>query len=474
MKEGSCGTNNILLWRAGQSTLELLIALAIVALSVGAAAIVFFSSRALLLDAELAADASYRARRLLEVARLTAEQDFAALVSASSTAGEFFEEVTVEAMSSDDKKVKARVSWQTDPLRAQRVELVTILTNWRAVAALGGDTGGGGLSGDWKNPRTLGSIDLGPGNSATDLDVINKIVYMTAEASAASKPDFFIIDATNGESPAIVSSLDTGPSLNALDAVSGYAYVANRDADAQLQVIDTRDIYQPALRASFKLPGVSGAGAMGQSIFYADAKAYIGTEKATGPEFHIIDVTNPANPSSLGSIEVNADVNSIYVRGTVAYLATSDNEELQVYDISNPANITKLGGYDAPGDSEDGKALTLVGATLYLGRTLGGKHTNHHELHILDVASSTAPLNLGSKDIAADVNDLRVRDYLAFLATDDPNKEFQVWNISDPTAITLWKTFNFPQVATGIDYEDNLVYVGVRSNDALRIITSSP
>ena len=45
---------------------------------------------------------------------------------------------------------------------------------------------------------------------------------------------------------------------------------------------------------------------------------------------------------------------------------------------------------------------------------------------------------------------------------------------SSSTSPVLHSSFNFPQVATGVDYEDNLVYVSVRSNDALRIITSSP
>ena len=64
------------------------------------------------------------------------------------------------------------------------------------------------------------------------------------------------------------------------------------------------------------------------------------------------------------------------------------------------------------------------------------------------------------------------RDDLAFIASSNSNREFQVINISDPNNPSLWSYFNFPQVATGIDYEDNLVYVSVRSNDALRIITS--
>jgi len=116
--------------------------------------------------------------------------------------------------------------------------------------------------------------------------------------------------------------------------------------------------------------------------------------------------------------------------------------------------------------------LWLVGNKLYLGRLIGGNHIEHHEFHIFDISTSTAILDLGSKDIAANVNGVLTRDYLAFLATDDPNKELQIWEISNPANINLWASFNFPQVATDIDYEDNFVYVSVRSNDALRIITS--
>ena len=176
----------------------------------------------------------------------------------------------------------------------------------------------------------------------------------------------------------------------------------------------------------------------------------------------------------MGSKEISEDVGAIYISQNIAYVANSGNGELKIYDVSNPANIVELGSYDAPGSSEEGKSLILVGSKLYLGRTKGGNHDDHHEFHIIDVVNSETPQNLGSKDLAADLNDLRVRDNLAFLGTSDSNKEFQVWNISDPTNITLWSFFNFPQVATGIDYESNLVYVSVRSNDALRIITSSP
>jgi len=465
MREESVGDS-------GQSLLEILIALAIIVLSASSAVAVLFSGRSLLLDAQMEEVALNLSRQDFEAVRATAQTNFANLTNSSSTTGDFIRETIVESIDAYTKKVTNRVSWKTNPLRTQKVELNTIVTDWRNIVQTGGDTGGGGLTGDWKNPKTLGSIDLGPGNSATDLDVKNKIIYLSAQASDEKKPDFYIVDATNGQNPFIVSSINTGNGLNSVDVANNYAYVANQDDNAQLQIIDVSNINNPTLIKSFKLSGVSGSGAVGQTVFYNNSKIYIGTKKATGPEFHVIDVSSATNPVELGSFEVNADVNDIYVRNDIAYVATSDNQELMLFNVGNPANISKISGYDAPGDSEDGKSLHLVNDKLYLGRLVGGNHTNHHEFHILDISSSTAIQSLGSKDIAADVNGLVARDYLAFLATSDANKELQIWNISDPANITLWSSFNFPQVATGIDYEDNLVYVSVRSNDALRIITS--
>jgi len=79
-----------------------------------------------------------------------------------------------------------------------------------------------------------------------------------------------------------------------------------------------------------------------------------------------------------------------------------------------------------------------------------------------------------SYDAGGTLNDLYIRDTLAFLGTANNNSEFQVILIEDPTSLTLHSEFNFPQIATGITYRDNVVYVSVRSNDALRIITSTP
>ncbi len=468
--------------KRGQSLVEILIGLALIAVGIGFAVILVFGGQKVLIDRGNAVEARILALEGLEAVRSIRERSWEELTdgehgfvfqngewqltSSSTKEGIFTKKIIITTESENVKKIESEVGWETEPLRKEKVEFVTLLTNWRHPIPPPdpGDPGGGGTSGDWKNPRTLGSVDLGPGNSATDLDVINKIIYLSAEASAPAKPDFFIVDATNGESPFIVSSLDTGLSLNAVDASGNYAYLANRSTTAQLQIIDISNINAPVLLTSFQLPDVSGSGAVGQSIFYAESKVYLGTKKAQGPEFHVIDVSNPSSPIHLGSFELNDDINDIHVSGPRAYLATDlDNAGLTVVDISNPSAITLL-GQTFSSDTESvfnvQKSLTLIGAA--------------QEFYLINTTDPATMVNLGSISAGNVINDIVARDTLAFLATSNSNREFQVIDITNTSNPELWSFFNFPQVATGIDYEDNLVYVAVRSNDALRIITSSP
>ncbi|MBI4094627.1 MAG: hypothetical protein HY435_00320, partial [Candidatus Liptonbacteria bacterium] len=331
--------------------------------------------------------------------------------------------------------------------------------------------GGAPLFGDWQNPRTLGSIDLGPGNEGTDLKVRNGIVYMTGIASDAKKNDFFIIDATAPVTPVMRSQIDTGPGLNVVDVKGNYAYVGNRAATAHLQIIDVSNINGPFLAASIQLPGVSGS-VFVKSVLIKDDTAYIGTDKnASGTEFFIYNVSDPLNPQQLGALEIGETVNAVAVQSGAAFLAMSGNPEVQSVDVSNPLNPFLIGTLDLAG-TQGGLDLYLIRAstTAYLGRTVG----TNKELVVLDLGDPSAMEVIGSIDITSDVNALVVKNPLAFLGTSEANSEFQVYYIDDPANITFWSSFNYPQAASGMDYENNTVYMSVRSNDALRIITSSP
>ncbi|MBI2035316.1 MAG: hypothetical protein HYT12_01385 [Candidatus Liptonbacteria bacterium] len=473
----------------GQTVIEIVIAIGILAIVFASAALALFSNTSILTDKKLSSEAESYASEGIEAVKTIAKRDWTAIMNGNyglvldgnewlfSTStdmrGIFTRVINVSSTQNDEiKTIQSLVSWnQGLSPRKLQISLTLKLTDWESVVDSGGDTGGTGTIPDWSNPRTLGSVDLGAGVSGEDLDVISKIVYITGTASDKKKNDFFIVDASSGQSPTFLSLTDTGPGLKSLDVAASYAYAARDDANTQLQIIDITNASAPTTTANFALPGIGGAGAKANAVYYRNDRVYVGTKAANGPEFHIVDVTMRQSPASLGSKEVGYDVNGIHVRGGRAYLATSDdNEEVKIYNINDPTNIVKVGAWNATG-TLDGASILAVGNKLYLGR-LGDSNSINHEFIILDISNLNNITILGSKNLDTDVNDFRVRDDLAFLGTSSANEEFQIYDISDPINITFRSSFNFPQIARGVDYEDNLVYVAVRSNDALRIITS--
>lgn len=286
---------NFLKKEEGQSLIDVLIGLTLVTVAVSFATILVFGGQSVLLDRENSIQARVLAGEGIDGATAAIEANWTGtadgnyglsfasgtwqLASTSDVQGLYTRQINVHSLDANQKEVKSTVRWEASPLRLLNVELITLVTDWPDVIATGGDTGGSGLVGDWLNPRTLGSVDLGPGNSATGLDVKNKIVYLSSQASDSKKPDFFIVNASDGQNPFVVSSINTGLGLNAVDVAGSNAYVANQSITAQLQVITVSDILHPTSTASFQLPGVSGSGAIGQSIFFYNNKIYEGTKK---------------------------------------------------------------------------------------------------------------------------------------------------------------------------------------------------
>lgn len=458
--------------KSGQSAMEIVLAVGILAVSISAMILSILSSQSVSIDTKLSNQALNLARRNFEDIYAEAQSNFNGLTSSTVTEAGFTKEIIVENAGTNTKKITSRVSWSTSPLRSQKVEFIALVTDWRGVRDSGGDTGGSDPTGNWSNPRTLGSVDLGSGISGTDLDVVGNYVYITVTASAASKPDFFVVDVTNGESPSVIASLNTtDQGLLAIDVAGNYAYVANNNNanNKQLQIIDITNKTAPLVVASYTLPNATEEAI---SIAYSNNKVYIGLKRNSGPEFFIVDVTTSTNPSFLGSKEIGEDVKAIEVSGGTAYIATPSDNELTILNVTDPANISVISQYNVTGNCEDGKSLNLLGTKMYIGRTDDCNHTNHHKLFILNVSNASSVSSLGSANIGSSVNGLEVHGNLAFLATSDSNEEFQVWDISNPASPNKISSFNFPQVAEAVDYENNYVYVAVRSNDALRIITS--
>ena len=499
------GHNNIM-WKSkvvlrqkGSLTLEILLAFAILIFAITSVIGIRFGNQytmtdpqsgnqSIYIDSQTNNEALYKAGKILEEARALSRQNYLSVVTTSSTeilgGLPYLKTLTVADLTQCKKQATSTISWLSSG-RPQKIELTTFFTDIAGALALGGDCETDPPSGDW---QTIASVSGGNGSvNGTGVDAHDYISYVSANSTSAVKPDLLIykfnpitktLDPTDRE-------FDFTSGFNSIDVVGNYAYVANNESTYQLQVVDVSNINSPMIVASSSLEthGVTTTGSdpEGQVIYFYNNKLYLGLHNTSGPEFHVFCVapdpsfpscatSSPTNPIWMGSREMNHNINSINVRGKYAYLSMttsdSDDKELAVLDVSNPGNIKppfvfgapEPWGFNANGDNS-GLSLFLIGNKVYLG--MGHGTSTEPNLIVIDVSSSTSPTSCinCSKNVATEnINGIRVVGNFAFLST---NKNFNVFNISNSSNITLIKSIVLPKDGAGIDFDNNLVYIPI-------------
>lgn len=376
--------------------------------------------------------------------------------------GKFTRVISVAEIAENERNVISLVTWPgTASLRS--VSLATNLSNWREIVEPL-------LIGNWGNPKTLGSINLGPGSTPTGLVVRNGIVYMSSIASSGAKSDFFVIDATDGMYPFIAGELETGPGLNDVAIANGFAFLANMDSTNHLLIANISNPVAPYLIKSYRLTGNTE---QALTVAATGTAVIMGTASNSGSEIYVVNVENPTSPAILAEFEVGANVNNMFIKGDKVYIATShDNQEVIILDIANPGNPAIIATINLPSTNDAiGIFVNYQDNRLYAARKTSAV-ANSPEAVIYSVKDPANPQFLGSLEFGNDIYSAYGADNLMFIATSYSSQEFQLFNAVNPANLQYWIGLNFPQNAVDMVLEDNVVYVAVRSNDALRIITS--
>lgn len=458
---------------------EVIVSLGIFSIVVGAIFFLFFGGQSLSLDSSNQQIAVEYASEGIDAVRQIRDEDWDNLTDgnfglvfsggkwqfsgASDTRGIFTRQITVSEVDANTKKIISKVIWKTDPTRTQSVTLVEELTSW--LAPLIGGCATDPLSGDWTNPQTLGTADLGPGAEGTDVVVSLPYVYVSASSSDKKKADIFAFDASNPSSPQLLSSYDAGDrTFYALYVSGDYVYAATNHNNKELVVIDISNPNNISEAASLNLTGSEDA----ISIFGVENTVYLGREEGGGDDFFVIDVSNPANPVIVKSFEIDDDVQDIFASNKRLYLVTEDSKSLWIYDIEDPNDPVFLNKYVvSPADD-----LLSVGLRLPADVLAG---SDNGTLFVLGATTTSQVYIRDSLNLGGSINDvICVADNLAFLATSNSGKEFIIVNIANRDNIVEYASLNYPQIGTGIDYAENKVFMSVRSNDSLRIIGPGP
>src|SRR3989344_4452931 len=415
----------------GSSTLELLIAFAVVTLALTAVVMVVYGNQSMTIDAELGQQALNQAKQHLEEAIATSTANFVNFNTIDPlplAPGEFFSTTTVVTeITPCIKKIDSEVSYNAEG-RPQKTIIGTIVTSLEEFFDSGSNCDTDPNINDWDNPESLGYADFSPGGiEATDIDVIKRGNERFAILTAHKPPsnineEFWVFDVTN-PTPIFKSKLDFGgEGALAVYVANNYAYTAYASSTGQVVVVDISDPTNPSVSSRLELPGIAGTcpnGCFPRSIYFYRDRVYVGTNYlgiGAGDEFHVYSTEapySPGNPGHIGSLNINHNVNDIVVKDNLAYLATSDEAgELMIVDISNPSAMIHpdISGmkFDAKKDdgspsAEDGNRLYSSGNTVYLGRTQNLPQSSP-DFFILDVRTPNNISKISSKELSLSNN----------------------------------------------------------------------
>ncbi len=502
----------------GFSTLELMIALALISIALVGTISGNFASQYWSLMGQTSNEGLYRTKTKLEDMRSLIKQDFYSVTSSTSTPSMnssdpedtscidgglcYFIESNIVDVSSCSKFIEAKTKWKIQNYPENYTYLFTNLTNSQEIINLGGDCLLNIPSGNWETntPTKVGQQNYSPSKKFTSIDVLHKKIYTTAE----TYPAFLIFSEPTsvGSNPELLGSYDLKHNnfslkINDIDVIedlsSGrkYAFVAVATTTNQLAVFDVTDSSSPGLKAQVTLQGVDPSGSYpeGYKLYVYGQRLYITTRETVGNELHIFDITTPTDPSEIGNgYELNRTVNDMTVRDQkingktkrLLFLASDSNvKEFSILDITNDS-INEINFINLPG-IQDGLSLNLVGQNVYFGRQ---SNSTGPELFVFNISNPDISIPIiNSAETGASILGIKVSGNFAFIATNKSGEEFQIWdsNFSNwsPSALnsSRYKFYPFTNIASqGFDVDNNWIYIinNTNTKDKIEVIFTSP
>ena len=484
---------------SGFFTLEILIAFAITTSSIVAAMVIVFGSQNVSIDSQTNAESLFFAQSSLQQLRSVAEQNFGQVLSTPAQVYNsiYTQKITAaqNTLTQCGKGVTFSMQWDGQNNALESTELLGNFFDRATAVSLGGRCDASAPTGLWQSLVSFGSQTLSPASPLSE-NMFNGFTYVGADEApylfianvAASAPG-----SNNGMFFSFANNFSETTAINDLVVArypSGklYAFTARDSTTKQLGVLDLTDPHNPVLLATHSLAGVSSTGSFPQGfrIYFFDQKIFIVTRFTAGPELHIFNVADPANPLEIGSgTDLGRTVEDMVISrknilGTnhyYLYFASDKNSApLSVYDVTFPsANTSHVSELTSAEPLffkyQDGQSLFLLGDHLYFGRSSDPLGPDLFVYDTSNPSSGAALPLLTQTDIGATVLDVFISGNFAFVTTPKVNKELQIWK-ADPANITLVSLLHEPSLINrGLEYFNNRLLIAGSGGD-MQIIQS--
>ncbi|MCW1892237.1 MAG: hypothetical protein KIH65_003265 [Candidatus Uhrbacteria bacterium] len=279
----------------------------------------------------------------------------------------------------------------------------------------------------------------------------------------------------------IMSTIDLDSDTSVVKVIGKYAYTGGF-TDQVFRIIDVSIPTAPTSVGSVAVGGTP------YDIAISGQYAYV-TRDDAGDAFVVINISNPRSPQVVRTVDaVHANLKGVSVYGGYLYISFDSGAALEIYDISNPADpklirsVTGFGNATANAIRENylyavtsgGLATINISnpATASLVGTISfGTYNNDIEIqgryayvsdwngyvHVVDIASSTAPVLRASVNVGAGAMNVSVGGRYAFVALQDAG--VAVVDISNPLNPTLVNVMDAGGTEYAMDVSGRYLYV---------------
>jgi prepilin-type N-terminal cleavage/methylation domain-containing protein len=197
----------------------------------------------------------------------------------------------------------------------------------------------------------------------------------------------------------------------------------------------------------------------GYKVATQGSYAYYVRNSATGPNFFIVNIATPTNPTVVGTLTLAGTPTNIAVNGNYAYVSNSSSTaEMQIVSVATPTAPTLSGTYNATGTA-GGRGVYVVGNLAYLVR---GANGGSDEFVVVNVATPSAPTRVTGYGLNVNMNEVYVNGTVAYIATSSDTQELLVINLLLSPILSLGTSVDLPGTtdATTIDGYGGSITIG--------------
>ena len=289
---------------------------------------------------------------------------------------------------------------------------------------------GSGGAGAWCAPElTIDALDLPKNGVANAITAIQGKAF-TVTGDNASGVAFAEISISNTSPPvATIDSTFDGYKTNDVFGESNYAYIATDSNSKEIVIINISSA-TPSEEGYFNASGSTDANA----VFISGSVGYM-TQDSTLRTFDLS--SRSGSRPQLGSISLAGTGKALWVVGNYIYVAVnSSSSELQIINASDPSNLSIAGSTNLNSSGVSDVIVNGTGTRAYV--SAGASSASQPEVFIVDVSIKTGshPV-VGSADTGSmSPSGITIVPGNRMIVVGSGGEEYQVFNISVESAPT--------------------------------------